>query len=242
MDAPIYEEMAAIEATHWWFVARRRILSAVITSMGLRPDARIIELGCGTGGNLEMLARFGSVTAVEMNDFARTQALSVAPGRVLSGHLPDNLPDLQAADLVCLLDVLEHLDDDVAALRRITSLLRPGGRLLVTVPAYQWLFGSHDRAHHHRRRYTQGGLRSLAQATGWRVERIGYFNSLLFPLVGLQRLLQRALGHAESSDAQMPSRHLNAALTAVFGVEARWMRHSSFPFGVSVLAVMRPGP
>jgi SAM-dependent methyltransferase len=161
---------------------------------------------------------------------------------VRPGRLPDAVPFAGGSfDLVCLLDVLEHIDDDRAALRRVRGLLRPGGRLLLTVPAYQWLYGAHDRAHHHRRRYSAADVRRRAREAGLETQRCGYFNTFLFPLVVARRIGQRRGEATDSADAALPGPALNRLLHTVFSSERWLVPRLLFPFGTSVLAVLARG-
>jgi SAM-dependent methyltransferase len=234
--------MASLQADHWWFVARRQILAVMIRHLTLPEQAQILEIGCGTGGNLAMLSCFGQVQAMEYDDQARELATTITGLPVAAGGLPEPVPfENGRFDLVCLLDVLEHIEDDGAALARAGQLLKPGGRLLVTVPAYAWLWSTHDTAHHHQRRYTAAMLRRLAVASGLRVERLGYFNTVLFPLIAGLRLLGKLTGTAADSDAVMPAPWLNGLLKRLFGVERHLLRHRLFPFGTSVTAVLSLG-
>lgn len=241
MEPEIYRDMAKLQEQHWWFAARRLILSAVISRLPLplHPTADILEIGCGTGGNLGMLSRFGQISAVEMDDFARRQAEIVGGIAVKSGALPAPLPfPARTFDLVCVFDVLEHVEDDTSGLAAAGAMVNAAGRILITVPAYNWLFGAHDRAHHHFRRYTANDLARLAHAVGLKIERIGYFNTLLFPIIATTRILERFQQRVSASDAVLPSPTLNFLLKNIFAAEARIVGRTFFPFGTSVIAVL----
>ena len=240
MEAQVYERMAELDSDHWWFVARRDILERLIERVIQPPkDARILEIGCGTGHNLSMLSKFGCVEATEMDATARSLA-SKRLGRAVTDAA---LPNLSAwptdhFDLVALLDVLEHVPDDRSALAAIYERLKPGGKLLVTVPANKWMWSAHDVAHHHHRRYAKDELRRVAREFGFEVDLLSPFNSLLFPLIAGVRAAGKLTGR-ETADDAMPRRPVNAVLKAVFGLESGLIGRVPLPFGVSLVAILR---
>jgi SAM-dependent methyltransferase len=239
MDPSYAAVHAEEDRGHWWFVGRRAVILQEMARRLPAGGGRIAELGCGSGGMLEALARFGPAVGVEsdagLRDRARARGLDARPG-----SLPHDIP-LEASrwDAVCLFDVLEHVEDEAGSLRACIRLLAPGGRLFVTVPAYAWLWSPHDELLGHRRRYTAGSLRRAAETAGLVVERLTYFNSLLaLPIIAV-RLVRAALrrpGH----DLDRPAPLVNRLLAACFAAEARLLRFASAPFGISILLVARP--
>ena len=245
MSPEAYLEMADTELEHWWFRGRRDVLRSVLRQLALAPRARVLEVGSGTGGNLDLLAEFGSVSGLEMDANALAMSTERTHGRydVRRGHCPDDIPFHDATfDLICFFDCLEHISDDVDTLRQIHALLAPGGSILLTVPAYQWLWSAHDEFLHHRRRYDRASLTRCAQAAGYRIERITYFNTLLFPLAVAARWCDRLLRRGRSSGDAVPPEPLNATLYGIFKSESAWLAHHPLPFGVSLLAVLKAEP
>ena len=236
---PAYAAVHAEEdRAHWWFRGRRAVILAEMARRLPAGRCRLAELGCGSGGMLEALGRFGEAVGVETDPLLRARAVERGLD-VRAGALPDAVP-LEAGrwDAVCLFDVLEHVDAEAAALAACRRLLAPGGRLFVTVPAYAWLWSRHDEVLGHRRRYTAGRLRRAAEAAGLAVERLTYFNTLLAPPIMAVRLARAALrrpGH----DLDRPAPWLNRVLAASFAAEAPLLRWISPPFGISILLVAR---
>jgi len=240
MERAVFDRMAELDEEHWWFTARRRILAEVISRVVRPPKtARLLEVGCGTGHNLPMLAHFGEVDACELDDAARTLASERFGRPVREAKLPDlgMFPE-GAYDVIALLDVLEHVPDDRPAIDAILTRLKPGGALVLTVPANPWMWSAHDVAHHHFRRYTKRQLKSLALAAGYRIELLSYFNSLLFPAVAAARIVGK-LGGRDAADDSMPSPVVNGLLDRIFGLEAALVGRVPMPFGVSLVAVLR---
>ena len=241
MERVVFERMAELAQEHWWFVARRHILATVIgRSVRLTENARILDVGCGTGHNLAMLQQFGTVEACEMDPVARDLA-GLRLGRpVLDAKLPELLgvPESQY-DLITLFDVLEHVEDDVAALKAIRTRLKPDGTLLVTVPANQWMWSAHDIAHHHHRRYSKGTLARVFADAGFDAQLHSRFNSLLFLPIAAARLVAK-LRRRDASDDVLPGARLNAVLKWIFGLEASLVGRLNMPVGISLIAVLRP--
>ncbi len=242
MERIIYDRMAELDARHWWYRARREVLRALV-SRNIAPTAgrRILEIGCGTGHNLAMLGSFGTIDAVELDPAAR----EVASQRLGKSVLDARLPQLEGVDRACYqivaaLDVIEHVEDDVAALKALASCLEPGGRMLITVPAFPWMWSGHDVANHHFRRYTKATLRNAAEQAGLTVEFMGWFNSILFPFAALNRLAARVTGKEGSADA-MPPAPINALFETLFGLERYLIGKLPLPPGVSIAAVFSAG-
>lgn len=240
METEAYTEMAATEADHWWFCARRTILESIIRAMPLPPTPRILEVGSGTGGNLAMLSRYGDVCAIEMDADARRISEEKYRGQfsIRAGSCPDNLPlGGELFDLICMFDVLEHIDRDTESLAALRKHLAPGGYLLVTVPAYPWLWSAHDVFLHHQRRYTASTLNNAFARSGLHVNRITYFNTWLLPLAALARMKDRLARHTKPSGTTTPSPPVNAMLRTIFASERHMLKRVNLPVGVSLLGI-----
>lgn len=238
MERAVYDRMAEIDEDHWWFVARRKIIDKVIRAQVAPPDgARILEVGCGTGSNLSLLKRFGTVDAIEPDASARALASARGGMDVKCGLLPDGVKlDDGVYDLIAMLDVLEHIPDDGATLKALRSKLRPGGKVLLTVPAMPWLWSAHDEAHHHKRRYTGTALAEVVKGSGYRIRYQSYFNTMLFPLIMTARGIGKLTGK-EGGDDAMPPSPINRMLAAIFAAESVWLGRFTFPVGVSLVLV-----
>jgi SAM-dependent methyltransferase len=243
MDRDYELQTHQAEDRHWWYRGRRNVLERVIADLHLPARARILDAGCGSGRNMVELARHGTVTGVELSDTSVCLARERGAGEVVEGSVLEMPFEADSFDLAASLDVIEHLDDDLAALRELRRVMAPGGSLLVTVPAYQWLWSGHDEINHHHRRYTRRTLQRAAEQAGWEQARTTYFNSLLLPAAIVLRVLDRvnrAKTTETSLDLWVPPEPLNWLLERPLTLEAALIaRGGRIPAGLSLLAVFR---
>ena len=196
MERAEYLVMAAVEGHHWWYGGMRAIAAGMLDlAYAGRRDLHILDAGCGSGGNMLFLRRYGSVIGIDLAAEALVLGrLSLQSELARASVLAIPFADA-SFDLVTSFDVLYHraVPDEQAALREARRVLRPGGRLLLRLPAYEFLLRRHDREVHTRRRYTAGQVRALLRASGFVIERCSYINTVLFPLALAQQLVERAL-------------------------------------------------
>jgi len=253
MQAHTYSIMNEVEKGHWWFVGRRRIIESFLqrlcrdmtsgTSANPGSEAgtalKILDVGCGTGANLEMLSQFGETEGVDVSaaalDFCRARGLE----NVKQGEA-ERLPYEDGVfNLVTGLDVVEHLDDDLAGLKEMHRVLGREGRALLFVPAFMFLWGVQDDISNHRRRYTLSELKQVVKQAGFEVERATYVNITFFAPILLGRLLMRVTGFRPASENNLTIGFLNGVLGKILGAESLALRHTGFPFGVSIICVAR---
>lgn len=243
MQQHTYAIMDEVEGSHWWFVGRRAILESFldrICSKLQTPDARlhILDVGCGTGANIEMLSQYGDAEGVDVSDealeFCRRKGLKVEKG------LAEKLPyEDEAFDLTTALDVIEHLDDDVAGLKEMFRVTRSGGYSLFFVPAFMWLWGVQDDISHHRIRYTRRQIVQRIEQAGYKVERATYANWTFFaPILG-GRLFMKATGIKPASENNINVSALNGVFGKLFSAERFWLKSFDFPIGVSIVVVAK---
>lgn len=255
MRHDLYYDLYSKEQDYWWHVGKRAIVYSLLSRFrrpGHDPAGRhALDLGCGTGMNLDHLARYARPTGTDFSEEALHFCLErghTSLAKADAAALP--FPDRQF-DIITALDVIEHLDDDRAALAELKRVLKPGGLLVVSVPAYKLLWTYWDDILGHRRRYTTGMMKEVVEAAGLRVRKVSYSNSLILaPVVAvriLKSLLQkRAARRNQSSDPEsdfMPvPRWVNSALIRYYRWEARFLRRNSLPFGLSVVCVAQRTP
>ncbi|MCZ7646798.1 MAG: class I SAM-dependent methyltransferase [Planctomycetota bacterium] len=239
MEEELFDSLHRYGKRHWWFRGRRRVVFSLLDRYHRRREGRVLDLGCGVGTNLDELARYGEVWGADPSTKALDFCRTFFPGRLDEVWLPQKVPYADASfDLITMLDVLEHVEDDVGALQRVLRLLKPGGTLLLTVPALRWLWSQHDVEHHHFRRYHRGELRRKLLRLGFDVRFISYAMFLLLPAMGGARLLLRpqtwSARHLEPG-----TRGLAKPLEWIFSSERHLMRLAPLPIGGSLVAVAR---
>jgi SAM-dependent methyltransferase len=249
MQQHTYAIMDEVEGSHWWFVGRRAILESFLRSIrsqlqsarsaeAAQPRPRILDVGCGTGANLEMLSQFGDAEGVDVSDdalaFCRRKGLKAQKG------LAETLPFAdESFEITTALDVVEHLDDDIAGLSEMFRVTKRGGYSLIFVPAFMWLWGVQDDISNHRIRYTKKQIVERLEKAGYTVERATYANWTFFaPILG-GRTLMKITGIKPESENNVNVSALNGIFGKLFASERFWLKKFNFPFGVSIVAVAK---
>ena len=243
MQQHTYAIMDEVEGSHWWFVGRRAILESFLDSICSRvptsdSQPRILDVGCGTGANLEMLSQYGEAEGVDVSDdaleFCRKKGLKVHKG------LAEKLPyEDESFDLTTALDVVEHLDDDIAGLKEMHRVTKRGGYSLIFVPAFMWLWGVQDDISNHRIRYTKKQIVERLEEAGYAVERATYANFTFFAPILAGRFVMKLTGIRPESENNINVSALNGLFGKLFSAERYLLERSNFPFGVSIVIVVR---
>ena len=242
MQAHHYPILYEVEESHWWYCGRRKIIQTFVERIRARmktSNPRILDVGCGTGANLKMLGLLGQAEGVDISDQAVEYCKRRGLGSVKLGAIEDLPYEDQSFDIITALDVLEHLDDDVAGLQEMRRVLRPDGRLLLFVPAFMFLWGVQDDVSHHRRRYRLPALKKLLEEGGFEVERSSYANFTFFVPVLIVRTLMRWFGIRTATEYEINIKKMNTPLSWLFAAERFVLASGGFPFGVSALCVAR---
>ena len=240
MDVAAYAVEAEVEQTHWWFVGRRRLLARELQAAGARNSDRLLDVGTSTGSNLRMLRDLGFENFVGLDASEEAIRFCAAKGfeQVRKGDIRAMpFPD-ESFDFVMATDVIEHVDEDRLAAREIARVLKPGGRALITVPAFAALWGLQDRQAFHKRRYLMASLSDVLESAGFRLERRYYFNYLLFVPIWVARRLIDGLGLTLRSEGEVNTPWLNALLSKVFALDVATAPLLRPPFGVSIFALV----
>jgi SAM-dependent methyltransferase len=237
-----YPILFRVEQSHWWHIGRRKILAEFVEDIcrsvtDRRP--RILDVGCGTGANLLMLSKYGAAEGVDISEDALAFCRERGLDKVKLGAAEELPYEDGTFDLVTAFDVVEHMDNDLAGLSEMRRVLRPGGRVLLFVPAFMFLWGLQDDVSNHRRRYRLPELRRVLEQAGFEIERTTYANITFFLPILLIRKLMRVTGMKTDSENSINVPALNGVLGRLFGAESLILRHMNLPFGVSGLCVAR---
>lgn len=251
VDPRAYQLMAEVEERHWWWAGRRAILDSLLDGLYARgdlPDGPLVDLGCGVGSNLGVLSKRGRALGYDTAEAAVQAARRRGRNNVFSADLAKGAAGLPStgpgalgrgtAAIVLMADVIEHLENDHAAIVLARELLAPGGALIVTVPAFQFLWGPADDLNHHVRRYERMQLKTVISSE-LSIERLSYFNTAMFAPIALVRAVERFLGASGEGEVGLPPAPINAALKALFSSEAALLKRADLPVGVSLLCVAR---
>jgi len=241
MDKALYRKFFEVQKKHWWFVSKKKIvLDFIDRYLSSNDNHKILDIGCGSGLMLNALEQIGDTYGMDMSDDAINFSKEIFSGTVKKGMLPDNIPyDEEYFSLVVALDVIEHVNDDRASLNAIRSHIAEGGQAVISVPACMFLWSEHDVLNEHKRRYTLEELKGKLIDAGFTIEKISYFNTFLFPLISLVRMINNLLKRKGSSEIDLPHPFINFIVEKIFSLEKYFLRIMNFPIGVSVLAVVR---
>ena len=242
MQSHHYPILYQVEDSHWWYVGRRRIISSLVEKIRAtlnNPNPRILDVGCGTGANLKMLANYGRAEGVDISpqavEFCRERGLDT-----VKLGAAEQLPyEDDSFEIVTALDVIEHLDDDVAGLREIGRVLRRDGRVLLFVPAFMFLWGVQDDVSNHRRRYTLPSLVKAVEEAGFAVEWSSYANISFFLPVLLVRSVMRWLRLRAATEYGINISVMNGPFSQLFAAERFILDRGKLPFGVSAVCIAR---
>ncbi|MBK8465836.1 MAG: class I SAM-dependent methyltransferase [Chloracidobacterium sp.] len=243
MQQHTYAIMDEVEGSHWWFVGRRAILESFLKTICSRLQTRdsrlkILDVGCGTGANIQMLSQYGDAEGVDVSDdaleFCRRKGLKAQKG------LAETLPYAdETFELTTALDVVEHLDDDIAGLKEMYRVTKSGGYSLIFVPAFMWLWGVQDDISNHRIRYTKDQIVERLKVAGYTIERATYANWTFFAPILAGRTIMKLTGIKPESENNITISGLNGIFGKLFSSERFWLRNFNFPFGVSIVVVAK---
>ena len=245
MEVREYETMFAVEDEHWWYVGMQRITTTLLTrAYPGRTDLQILDAGCGTGAVLGYLAPFGTVVGCDISALALHLSKKRALSRLSQASVSYPPFKDDYFDLVASFDVLGHsaVNDYRAALDEFRRILKPGGRVMLRLPAYNWLHAHHDEVVHNIRRFTGVELQRALTATGFVVEKISYANTILFPLALTKRLLLEKIsppGPENESDVYRNPVWQDKLFARFLFIEASWLARQNLPFGLTVIALGR---
>ena len=235
-----YDALYTMEQNHWWYRVRRNLIHRLMRKQQAKQKSslQILDIGCGTGQLMKELQAYGTVTGIDISEravsYCKERGLSPDVGSADKLPYPDNF-----FDTVVIMDVLEHLEDDSLGAQELLRVLKPGGTAIITVPAFMFLWSVTDELSNHYRRYTKQQLIKLLTTGGFSIQRTTYFNTFLYPAIGGVRLLVRTFHLPMRSENNIGGVTANSILYPIFSLEEKLLAHLSFPFGVSILAIVK---
>ena len=243
MDRSFYKTYFEVEKNHWWFRVRRNIIFSLLKKYGISKEARIFDFGCGSGYTTGFLQKLGfDVSGADISEEAIEFGKSRGIKNLITASKEGELEFPEGSfDCVLTLDVLEHIKDDVGAIKSIEKSLKPGGIAIITVPAYMWLWGVQDEVSNHYRRYNMKNLlKVINESSNFKIIKKSYFNTFLFPAIAFMRLISKIFGLKErESDFDINNKFLNNLFYLIFNLESKFLKFINFPFGVSILLVLK---
>lgn len=242
MQKYLYQDLYELEDKHFWHIAKRRAVSSFIEKYLPSKKAHILDVGCGTGKNMETFKKFGEVWGIDNSkkaiEFCKKRGLR----NLKVGDATSTGFGVSSFDLITMLDVLEHTDDN-KTLKEIYRILKPGGIVIITVPAYQWMWSQWDNVLHHKRRYTRGGLKKLLTNNRFKPLKISYMNSYLVAPVLLIRSIKKVVSKKNyGSDFQLSNNMINFLFGKVAAAEFLLLKNTSIPFGLSLICIAQKRP
>lgn len=244
MDIEKYHEMEKLEKFHWWFIYRQNILKFVLKKYlsDLDKNAKIVDIGCGTGANIEILNKnYENVTGIDNNDFALEYCKAKNLKNIIKGELPDSIEiDDNSVDLILLFDVLEHIEDDEKSLSVLKNKLKDGGYILLTVPAFSFLWSKHDEGFHHKRRYSLKEIKKMLEMLDFKIIKSSYLYFLLFPIILMIRLLKKNfMSYSQADDFKLNNVFFNNFIVKFLFIEQCLLNYFDYPFGSSILILAK---
>lgn len=239
MESFTYEQMKKQQDEHWWYLGRKDIIDQIMRNF-VGENNKILDIGGGMGGNIELLSKYGKVTIFEKNSYAVNHLTNLNLCQVIQGSFPENIDkEWLNYDVFTMFDVLEHVSNDQQALIDLYNSMKLNGKLILTVPAYQSLFSTHDEIFHHYRRYNIREILDKSNMAGFKIQHYTYFNTLLFPIAYTSRILSKAFPKLQKYEQANNNSGGNLILKNIFSLEKHLVSKFSLPFGLSILLILK---